>query len=1219
MVAGKNEETALGSARGRFLESLPRKAIELRGAIALLTATPGAEGPREDMRRRLHTLYASAMVFRNDVLAAAVKEGIDCLDAARSEARPLNDADLELLAKLVKRLPELRGDAGIERLSSPPLPREASTPPAGEPRRPRTLTGLAPVSDRPSDASSPPVPQGEPVFNVLRPPGSASSASAGRSNSAVLASPASSTPQAGTSASAGGAGKASEASAPASGDAHAASPEPSSAAPESGDEARPTVVPPPDFMMGMVASEVSAERQAVATGALAAARPASGGAITVVPPSAEPSAPLVLARNQRPLLQRVLQVLVLPAPGEADALRSLLDNESLVLTFADTARDAVHAAHDDAPDVVVADERLAHEGQLLSQLRADPLTDYVPVVLLADSDAAPSDGEAADERVRRPVPSDHLVRVIGRVTGTLVEAGGTLSALGDVTLEEVAERIADEVRRGLVDAVERGRELRVPLGDGAEVLAAAWDAITRVRTLIGEQSGGRVRFSDRALPSGPALLALDAQAEAELTPEPKGLLRGRRVLVVDDDPAVVWFYTHLLREEGATLFEASDGEAALRVARRERPDVVISDVLMPKLDGFALCRELKRDPALADLPVILISWRDDLLARMRELSSGASGYLRKEASAAQVLESLKEVLAPRARLEADLAGEGDVRGSLEGIGVVSLLRSVRRVRPDARVTVRDAWNLFECELRGGRLVQVTRTASDGSFVRGEKALPQLLGAAAGRFSVSVAQAPVKAAFEGTLDEELTRGARELGAQLDALSHPLIARIARVVFDEDAYLALLDQSPRALRHVVERLHAGESPLKLVKQGHVAQATLEAVLLDMGRRGAIRGVVGSAGEDLFAEARALRAREEPASSSIVPEPPNPVISVLPTEEQADAPEASPNLIPVPAAFSAAGGQAASAAATTAAPGDAETKAPEVQAKGGEEAPRGESVPRGTFGAAEASPEAADEHATKEGAAHGDAGAVALRAAPSKQAEGPSEGAASQSSEAPSGEARAEAAERAEGGAEAATPPAPATEVRKPPPVETPEPDPTAAEERRSRTTIVAWAIALSGLCAAAFFAERALGPEIRHDQVELIGAHEATGAEPEPGLHDETSASVGVAPLEGASIADGKLPSPAAPPTDLPADPAFKEYNGILEPGLVNDPSHGLLLVEAQAAHPAAVLSVSGKELGRLPAKVALPPGVHEIALRVGDAVSYRYVSVRSGKTWVLRGP
>src|SRR5262245_60943309 len=109
-MARKGEETALGTARGRFIESLPRKAIELRGAIALLTATPAAEGPREDMRRRLHTLYASALVFRNDALAQAVKEGIDRLDAARDESRALSGDDLDHLTRLVKRIPDLKGD-----------------------------------------------------------------------------------------------------------------------------------------------------------------------------------------------------------------------------------------------------------------------------------------------------------------------------------------------------------------------------------------------------------------------------------------------------------------------------------------------------------------------------------------------------------------------------------------------------------------------------------------------------------------------------------------------------------------------------------------------------------------------------------------------------------------------------------------------------------------------------------------------------------------------------------------------------------------------------------------------------------------------------------------------------------------------------------------------------------------------------------------------------
>ncbi|HEX7480961.1 MAG TPA: response regulator, partial [Polyangiales bacterium] len=66
------------------------------------------------------------------------------------------------------------------------------------------------------------------------------------------------------------------------------------------------------------------------------------------------------------------------------------------------------------------------------------------------------------------------------------------------------------------------------------------------------------------------------------------MLQGRRVLVADDDPAVLWSFAGLLREAGAQVLEATDGRQALELARLKRPDVVVSDILMPKIDGFAL-------------------------------------------------------------------------------------------------------------------------------------------------------------------------------------------------------------------------------------------------------------------------------------------------------------------------------------------------------------------------------------------------------------------------------------------------------------------------------------------------------------------------------------------------------------------------------------------------------------------------------------------------------
>jgi len=119
-----------------------------------------------------------------------------------------------------------------------------------------------------------------------------------------------------------------------------------------------------------------------------------------------------------------------------------------------------------------------------------------------------------------------------------------------------------------------------------------------------------------------------APREAEGIP-----LQGRRVVVADDDPAVVWFLSGLLKAVGAEVLEAHDGERALELTYERWPDLVVSDVLMPKLDGFSLCHEIKRDVAVRDVPVILLSWKEDLLQRVRELGADADGYLRKEAKA----------------------------------------------------------------------------------------------------------------------------------------------------------------------------------------------------------------------------------------------------------------------------------------------------------------------------------------------------------------------------------------------------------------------------------------------------------------------------------------------------------------------------------------------------------------------------------------------------------
>jgi len=81
----------------------------------------------------------------------------------------------------------------------------------------------------------------------------------------------------------------------------------------------------------------------------------------------------------------------------------------------------------------------------------------------------------------------------------------------------------------------------------------------------------------------------------------------KKVLIVDDDPDVRLFNATVVEESGYTPVEAANGEEGLKIVKKDRPDLVILDVLMPKQSGIRLYRELKTDKALIGIPVIMLS------------------------------------------------------------------------------------------------------------------------------------------------------------------------------------------------------------------------------------------------------------------------------------------------------------------------------------------------------------------------------------------------------------------------------------------------------------------------------------------------------------------------------------------------------------------------------------------------------------------------------------
>jgi len=326
-------------------------------------------------------------------------------------------------------------------------------------------------------------------------------------------------------------------------------------------------------------------------------------------------------------------------------------------------------------------------------------------------------------------------------------------------------------------------------------------------------------------------------------------LEGRRVLVADDDPGVTWFIADLLRTTGCIVHEAHDGEEALELAYKIAPHLILSDVLMPKLDGFQLARALKRDVALRDTPVILLSWKEDMLQRVRELGAGAAGYLRKESDARAILARVREALWPRARIEARLRGRQEVRGRLDGLTVRSLLELVCTTRPKSRICVRDASYEYELEIRDGAPCRASRIGPDGASLRGSRALAAMLGVWAGRFHVSLSEERLEPELLGTLRAQTaepiayTRGAAQL------LSGARVLEVTKVAVDSEIISGYLGATPAPVRSLVERVAAGESPRQVFLRGNVDPVLLESALLDLASRGAIREIRGVQGEDLL----------------------------------------------------------------------------------------------------------------------------------------------------------------------------------------------------------------------------------------------------------------------------------------------------------------------------------------------------------------------------------
>jgi DNA-binding response OmpR family regulator len=131
---------------------------------------------------------------------------------------------------------------------------------------------------------------------------------------------------------------------------------------------------------------------------------------------------------------------------------------------------------------------------------------------------------------------------------------------------------------------------------------------------------------------------------------------GEKVLVVEDEPTLLETLEYNLARQGYEVCTAADGLTALEVARRERPDLIVLDILLPGLDGFEVCRILRRETSV---PILMLTARAAEVDKVVGLEMGADDYLTKPFSMRELLARVKALLRRVRLVREEMAAEGD--------------------------------------------------------------------------------------------------------------------------------------------------------------------------------------------------------------------------------------------------------------------------------------------------------------------------------------------------------------------------------------------------------------------------------------------------------------------------------------------------------------------------------------------------------------------------------
>jgi len=312
-------------------------------------------------------------------------------------------------------------------------------------------------------------------------------------------------------------------------------------------------------------------------------------------------------------------------------------------------------------------------------------------------------------------------------------------------------------------------------------------------------------------------------------------MAGEKVLVVDDEPVIARMLTDRLQELHVDVLRASNGLDALEMAWEHVPDLILLDVMMPKIDGFEVAKILKGNPRTAGIPIIFLTALSQVKDKVRGLQLGADDYVTKPFHFEELLVRVKKAMrkSEAEQSEQGRGGAGSMKGKLRDMSLVSLIQFLELEKKTGILSIVSDGRSGHLYFQDGKIVN----AVQGSL-RGEGAVYRLLGWTDGDFELeSLATTSPGGPAQITAGNQalIMEGLRRLDemARLARTLPPLQARLKpsprlrqilagkRLAPDLERFLSLFD-GKRDIRAVIdesglEDLRALENVHKLYSRG------------------------------------------------------------------------------------------------------------------------------------------------------------------------------------------------------------------------------------------------------------------------------------------------------------------------------------------------------------------------------------------------------------------